>query len=974
MGDVEVSCAVCAPRPKNTAVYTRWGGSKCPSGTRQIYKGWVGGAHNGHQGSGANYMCMHPEPQKPDGASTGNHNGALIYGTEYENTGAVDKNHDKDAGCVVCEKVGVGSVYVQWGRMQCSNSHKTEYKGLIMASRYTNQKSEFICVDLERAFHSENNNGNQNGALLYTTEMEGGSSDEGMYPHNVEVSCAVCSSPSPVYVRWGSKACPSSAIKLYDSFMASSYYTHQGSGYNDLCMHPQGQKPAGASNGDQNGALLYGMEYENTGAVDKNHNKDAACVVCQRSPIYGAIPYVQWGRKSCTNGHTTMYYGLIMATHYGQRKSEFVCVDWERATHAKSHNGDQNGGLLYTTELEQGSAMKSYSHDTELSCAVCTSQTKVICVQIPNCAVPVTCSTRANQQCSKCYPGYLLVNGAADECGSCPKGKYCDGTTSIKDNTGGRHAMFTRWGSRSCPPGTTKMYDGFMAGASHTHHGSGANYLCMHPEPEWPEGVNTGSQNGALLYGVEYENTGAVDKNHDQDAACVVCEHDIASTVYVQWGRKFCSGGHETVYNGVVMAGHYGHKKTLFICMDWERGPHKRSSKSNQNGGLIYTSEVENGNAGKAYGHDVEVSCAVCAPRPKNTAVYTRWGGSKCPSGTRQIYKGWVGGAHNGHHGSGANYMCMHPEPQKPDGASTGNHNGALIYGTEYENTGAVDKNHDKDAGCVVCEKVGVGSVYVQWGRMQCSNSHKTEYKGLIMASRYTNQKSEFICVDLERAFHSENNNGNQNGALLYTTEMEGGSSDEGMYPHNVEVSCAVCSSPSPVYVRWGSKACPSSAIKLYDSFMASSYYTHQGSGYNDLCMHPQGQKPAGASNGDQNGALLYGVEYENTGAVDKNHNKDAACAVCQAKSATGRIPYVQWGRKTCSNDQKTEYYGLIMATHYTQRKSEFVCVDWERAFHAKSHNGDQNGGLLYTTELEQGSADDIMYGHDRELSCALCS
>merc|ERR1712048_630243 len=187
----------------NTAVYTRWGEAKCPSGTRRLYAGWIGGGAHNQNGSGANLMCMHPEPQKPDGASTGNQNGALIYGTEYENTGAVDKNHDKDAGCVVCEKVGVGSVYVQWGRTQCSK-HTTEYKGLIMASRYTNQKSEFICVDLERAFHSENNNGNQNGALLYTTEMEGGSSDEGMYPHNVEVSCAVCSSPSPVYVRWGS--------------------------------------------------------------------------------------------------------------------------------------------------------------------------------------------------------------------------------------------------------------------------------------------------------------------------------------------------------------------------------------------------------------------------------------------------------------------------------------------------------------------------------------------------------------------------------------------------------------------------------------------------------------------------------------------------------------------------------------------------------------------------------------------------
>jgi len=618
--------------------------------------------------------------------------------------------------------------------------------------------------------------------------------------------------------------------------------------------------------------------------------------------------------------------------------------------------------------------MSSYTHDTELSCAMCVNKQKVICNEIPNCAVQETCTTRSNHQCAKCFPGFLLVNGAYDKCGDCPPGKYCDGTTKITDNSGGRHAVFTRWGSRTCPKGTTKMYEGFMAGESHGHNGSGANFLCMHPEPEWPEGINTGNQNGALLYGVEYENTGSVDKNHDQDAGCIVCEHGMASSVYTQWGRKSCTNGHETIYYGVIMAGHYTQKKSMFICVDWERAARKGSSGGNQNGALIYTTEVEAGNAGKAYGHDIETSCAVCAPRPKNTAVYTRWGSLKCPNGARKLYEGWVGGGNHGHNGSGANMLCMHPIPERPDGASTGSQNGALIYGTEYENTGAVDSNHDKDAGCVVCEKVNVGSVYVQWGRRTCTNGHKLEYFGIIMAQHYSQKKGEFLCVDWERAFHKENNNGSQNGALLYTTEMEGGSSDEKAYPHDHEISCAVCSSSLPVYVRWGSTKCPGGATKLYDSFMASSYHTHNGSGYNELCMHPQGQKPDGASGGNHNGALLYGVEYENTGAVDKNHDKDAACVLCQQKSATGRIPYVQWGRKTCSGGQKTEYYGVIMASHYSQRKSEYICVDWERAFHKTNNNGNQNGGLLYTTEMEAGSADELVYGRDRELSCAVCT
>jgi hypothetical protein len=83
--------------------------------------------------------------------------------------------------------------------------------------------------------------------------------------------------------------------------------------------------------------------------------------------------------------------------------------------------------------------------------------------------------------------------------------------------------------------------------------------------------------------------------------------------------------------------------------------------------------------------------------------------------------------------------------------------------------------------------------------------------------------------------------------------------------------------------------------------------------------MHPKPQFPPGMSNGDQNGALLYGTEYQNTGAVDKNHDKDAGCSVCQHN--TRSTVYTQWGRRTCSNGHKLEYWGLVMANHYTQKK-----------------------------------------------------
>jgi hypothetical protein len=111
---------------------------------------------------------------------------------------------------------------------------------------------------------------------------------------------------------------------------------------------------------------------------------------------------------------------------------------------------------------------------------------------------------------------------------------------------------------------------------------------------------------------------------------------------------------------------------------------------------------------------------------------------------------------------------------------------------------------------------------------------------------------------------------------------------------------------------------------------------------------------------------------YQNTGAADKNQNQDAACVMCQAAGTTG--VYVQWGRQSCTNGHRTEYNGLVMANHHTYQKSEYICVDYERAAHATSDAADLNGALLYTTEMERGSSDEAQYPHDREVGCAVCS
>ena len=167
------------------------------------------------------------------------------------------------------------------------------------------------------------------------------------------------------------------------------------------------------------------------------------------------------------------------------------------------------------------------------------------------------------------------------------------------------------------------------------------------------------------------------------------------------------------------------------------------------------------------------------------------------------------------------------------------------------------------DAACAMCQRPGARHTYVQWGRQECTNGHTTEYNGLVMGTHYTQQRSEHVCVDYARMGHAASSAADQNGGLLYTTEMEGGSIDESAYPHDHEVGCAVCSVPEDegsVYPRWGHRECPSGATTLYSGYMSSAHYNHPGGGYNTLCLHPDGQLPQGANAGNQNGNLLYGV------------------------------------------------------------------------------------------------------------------
>merc|ERR1712039_396495 len=226
---------------------------------------------------------------------------------------------------------------------------------------------------------------------------------------------------------------------------------------------------------------------------------------------------------------------------------------------------------------------------------------------------------------------------------------------------------------------------------------------------------------------------------------------------------------------------------------DKAKAVHAGSSNDHDPGNLLYGTRMKEGAADEqAYPSNYEVGCAACAATPGRT-VFTRWGSRQCPNKSSVMYAGFMASSYAGHSGGGANTLCMHPSGQKTPGVNI-HDDGNLLYGMEYQK-GTVDESKDKDAACVVCELDRWEVVYTQWGRSHtCTNNHQTMYSGIVMSNNHdSSHKGEFVCVDQERAAHPRSSSRTEHVGLLYSTEMEKGSSDEDQYPHNVEVGCSVC-------------------------------------------------------------------------------------------------------------------------------------------------------------------------------------
>jgi hypothetical protein len=83
-----------------------------------IIVGQAGGNLHTNKGGGSNHLCL---PNDPDNGKPYSYANDVLYGTEYEVSGAKpsgfgDNLHDKDVPCAVCRRRGKSSVLMIPGK------------------------------------------------------------------------------------------------------------------------------------------------------------------------------------------------------------------------------------------------------------------------------------------------------------------------------------------------------------------------------------------------------------------------------------------------------------------------------------------------------------------------------------------------------------------------------------------------------------------------------------------------------------------------------------------------------------------------------------------------------------------------------------------------------------------------------------------------------------------------------------------
>ena len=511
----------CSPEPIARAdSYMKVGSKTCSSEDEVLYAGRLAGAAKHDPGSGSNYLCM-PPTSTSDGTNVDPDTGGFLWSVEYQtqqypasspNFNGFDRingANSYEVPCVMCARKYVTAFDV-WGTRTCPLLAERAYSGYMMAD--SSQRTEFTCVDehFDKATYDNTRNDDATVSLIESyrySQLDGVAPG---YHDDMELTCAKCvftNSPGQVYSRWGSTECPDGRNTLYAGVMTGTYSAGHGGSSTYVCLAPDMQLKEFAE-GSQlaTDSHLFRVQMRDNNALrvmaGKDY-KDVLCTVCQAAGEYQImIP----GTVECPARFHVDYAGYLLSERgfNSNRRSEFVCVDSAMAV-------EQDLAVPQAINVPAGELwsteadkhINGYVEDLEITCAACSS------------------------------------------------------------NEG---PLYVRWGRKVCPDDATLLYSGQTAGASWNDAGSGSNYICMHPQPEYTDwdprtnGAASGAApGGARLFPTEYAfgtpaqlaDLWSLDTKY---VPCAVCQSRGAMATFMQPGSTVCPTGWASEYNGYIMS------------------------------------------------------------------------------------------------------------------------------------------------------------------------------------------------------------------------------------------------------------------------------------------------------------------------------------------------------------------------------------------------------------------------------------
>ena len=175
------------------SIYTRWGRTTCDTtGTELVYAGTAAGTRYGHQGGGANLLCL-PDNPVYESFRNGTSDRARLGPVEVHPDVTLDTlGFNDNAPCVVCRTTRPTTMMIP-ATINCPSGWTREYYGYLMTSDKDENRGTFVCLD-RFAQEIPNSQGHTDEAHdLWNVEAYCSIIPCPPYNDYKELTCAVCS-------------------------------------------------------------------------------------------------------------------------------------------------------------------------------------------------------------------------------------------------------------------------------------------------------------------------------------------------------------------------------------------------------------------------------------------------------------------------------------------------------------------------------------------------------------------------------------------------------------------------------------------------------------------------------------------------------------------------------------------------------------------------------------------------------------